>query len=237
MSSDRRDGGRARDDAADGRRAKREAGDVPHIGLPVNGIPLPTSPSPGLDIVELSSGDAPVLQRFFEANPAYFDAVFGEPAGPDAARDEIGDLPPAGWSFTRRWLLGYATADGELAAVADVVSDLLVPGVWHIGLFIVATSRHGSGDAGVLYRGLESWAASNGARWLRLGVVQGNARAERFWEAQGFVETRTRLRVEMGRRTNTLRVMVKPLPGGTLDAYLALVPRDQREAVEQSMTR
>ena len=203
----------------------------------MNGIPLPTSPSPGLDIVELSSGDAPALQRFFEANPAYFDAVFGEPAGPDAARDEIGDLPPAGWSFTRRWLLGYATADGELAAVADVVSDLLVPGVWHIGLFIVATSRHGSGDGGVLYRGLESWAASHGARWLRLGVVQGNARAERFWEARGFVETRTRLRVEMGRRTNTLRVMVKPLPGGTLDAYLAAVPRDQREAVEQSMAR
>jgi GNAT superfamily N-acetyltransferase len=198
---------------------------------------LPASPLTGLRTVQLGADDEPLLQRFFEANPPYFLAVYGEPAGPDAARDEIRDLPPAGWSFTRRWLLGCAAADGELAAVADVVSDLLVPGVWHIGLFIVATSRHGSGDAGVLYRGLESWAASNGARWLRLGVVQGNARAERFWEAQGFVETRTRLRVEMGRRTNTLRVMVKPLPGGTLDAYLALVPRDQREAVEQSMAR
>jgi GNAT superfamily N-acetyltransferase len=180
-------------------------------------------------VVELGPGDEPLLQRFFEANPAYFDAVFGEPAGPNAARDEIRDLPPAGWSFTWRWLLGYAAADGELAAVADVVSDLLVPDVWHIGLFIVATSRHGSGDAGVLYRGLESWAASHGARWLRLGVVQGNARAEQFWKAQGFVETRTRADVEMGRRTNTLRVMVKPLPGGTLDAYLAAVPRDRPE--------
>jgi GNAT superfamily N-acetyltransferase len=199
---------------------------------PASGIALPTSPLPWLRVVELGPGDAPLLQRFFEANPAYFDAVFGEPAGADAARDEIRDLPPAGWSFTRRWLLGYAAADGELAAVADVVSDLLVPDVWHIGLFIVATSRHGSGDAGVLYRGLESWAASHGARWLRLGVVQGNARAERFWEAQGFVETRTRARVEMGRRTNTLRVMVKPLPGGTLDAYLAAVPRDRPEPAD-----
>ena len=199
---------------------------------PASGIALPTSPLPWLRVVELGPGDAPLLQRFFEANPAYFDAVFGEPAGAGAARDEIRDLPPAGWSFTRRWLLGYAADDGELAAVADVVSDLLVPDVWHIGLFIVATSRHGSGDAGVLYRGLESWAASHGARWLRLGVVQGNARAERFWEAQGFVETRTRARVEMGRRTNTLRVMVKPLPGGTLDAYLAAVPRDRPEPAD-----
>jgi GNAT superfamily N-acetyltransferase len=198
-------------------------------GSPASAGVLPTSPSPDLEIVELCPGDEPLLQRFFEANPAYFDAVFGEPASPGAARDEIGERPPDGWSYTRRWLLGYGAADGELAAVADVVSDLLVSDVWHIGLFIVATSRHGSGDAGVLYRGLESWAASNGARWLRLGVVQGNARAEGFWEAQGFVETRTRAHVEMGRRTNTLRVMVKPLPGGTLDAFLAAVRRDRPE--------
>jgi GNAT superfamily N-acetyltransferase len=191
---------------------------------------LPASPLAGLRTVELGADDEPLLQRFFEANPPYFLAVFGEPAGPDAARDEIRDLPPAGWSFTQRWLLGYAAADGELAAVADVVSDLLVPGVWHIGLFIVATPRQGSGDAQVLYRRLESWATGEGARWLRLGVVQGNARAERFWEAQGFVETRTRTRAEMGKRTNTLRVMVKPLSAGTLDAYLAFVPRDRPEA-------
>ena len=141
------------------------------------------------------------------------DAVYGEPARADAARDEIRDLPPAGWRFTQRWLLGYATADGELAAVADVVSDLLVPGVWHIGLFIVATSASRlRRRRGPLPRTRVLGGTSDGARWLRLGVVHGNARAERFWEAQGFVETRTRLRVEMGKRTNTLRVMVKPLP-------------------------
>ena len=31
------------------------------------------------------------------------------------------------------------------------------------------------------------------------------------------------------RLTNTLRVMVKPLTGGTLEQYLALVPRDRPE--------
>lgn len=196
-------------------------------GSSVTDVPLPTSPSPDLAIVELGPGDEPLLQRFFEANAAYFDAVFGEAAGPGAARDEIRELPPDGWSYTRRWLLGYVAADGELAAVADVVSDLLVPGAWHVGLFIVATARHGSGQAALLYRGVESWAAGNGARWLRLGVVQGNVRAERFWAAQGFVETRTRVGVVMGRRTNTLRVLVKPLGGETLAAYLARVPRDR----------
>ena len=41
-------------------------------------------------------------------------AATERPLDRDAARDEIRDLPPTGWSFTRRWLLGYAAADGEL---------------------------------------------------------------------------------------------------------------------------
>ena len=31
----------------------------------------------------------------------------------------------------------------------------------------------------------------------------------------------------MGQRTNAVRVLVKPLAGGTHEAYLSLVPRDQ----------
>jgi hypothetical protein len=61
-------------------------------------------------------------------------------------------------------------------------------------------------------------------------VVQGNQRAERFWAACGYVQVRTRDGLQMGRRTNSVRVMVKPLDGGTLDEYLALVPRDRPES-------
>ena len=192
-------------------------------------IPLPRSPIPGLRTIEITSVDEPTLQRFFEANPHYFVAVQGEPAAANEAHEEIhGELPP-GWSYTKKWLVGYRDSEDSLQAMANVVSDLLAPGVWHIGLFIVATSRYGTGNAQALYRGLETWAAANGANWLRLGVVQGNVRAERFWEALGFVQTRTRSGVEMGKLTNTLRVMVKPLASGTLERYLSLVERDRPE--------
>ena len=188
---------------------------------------LPASPIAGLRTIEITAAHAPELQRFFEANPEYFLAVNGEPAGPNEAHEEIHGELPAGWRFTKKWLVGYMDAQNTMVAMANVVSDLLAPGVWHIGLFVVANSRHGTGDAQALYRGLESWAATNGAAWLRLGVVQGNARAERFWEALGFVQSRIRSGVEMGRLTNTLRVMFKPLAGGTREAYLSLVPRDR----------
>jgi predicted GNAT superfamily acetyltransferase len=108
-----------------------------------------------------------------------------------------------------------------------VITDLLAAHVWHIGLFIVASARHGNGDARRLHDGLEQWARDHGTHWLRLGVVQGNARAERFWEHCGYTQVRVREGLQMGQRTNTVRVMIKPLAGSTLEEYLALVPRDR----------
>lgn len=187
---------------------------------------LPISPLPELRAVELTSAHVPLLQRFLEANPEYSLAVNGEPVRPDEAHDAIHGTIPAGWAFTKKWLIGYVDTSGALAAMASVITDLLAPGVCHIGLFMVATSRHGTGDAQTLYGGLEAWANASGANWLRLGVVKGNTRAERFWRAQGFIEARIREGIEMGKRINTVRVMFKPLSGGTLEQYQLLIARD-----------
>jgi GNAT superfamily N-acetyltransferase len=128
-------------------------------------------------------------------------------------------------------LLGfYDEKDGALVGVATIVGDFLQPHVWHVGLFVVATALHGSGVAHALYRKLEGWMIGAGARWLRLGVVQGSVRAERFWARCGYVQVRERGPVAMGRKTNLLGVMAKPLAGGTIDEYLALVERDRPSA-------
>ena len=182
---------------------------------------------PGLRVVRLDASWEAALQRFFEANPRYFHEVLGEPPAADAAREEIEDKPPADFSYSELFLLGFVQEDGELMAMASVVTDLLAQGVWHIGLFIVATDRHGTGQAAQLHAGLQQWAAGHGARWMRLGVVQGRERAERFWERQGYVQVRLREGVQMGQRTNTLRVMVKPLGGNTVQEYLQRVARDR----------
>jgi GNAT superfamily N-acetyltransferase len=190
---------------------------------------LPPATLPGLTVVELGTGAEALLQRFFEENPQYFLSVNGEPPKATEAHEEIHDLLPAGWSYTRKLVLGYVAPDERLAAMANVVSDIVAPNVWNLSTFIVATERHGTGDAASLYRGLEAWAAQQGAQWLRLGVVAGNVRAERFWERQGYTQTRLRQGIQMGRLTNTLRVMFKPLAGGSLEQYLTRVARDRPE--------
>ena len=177
--------------------------------------------------VELGSEDAAELQRFFDENPEYFVSVTGQRPHRAEAQDEIDRLPPEDFTFTRKWAIGFVDESESKVAMADVVSDLMAKDVWHIGLFIVATRLHGAGIAEILYGALERWAREHGARWLRLGVVDGNTRAERFWQGRGFVEVRTRDGVQMGARTHTIRVMAKPLAGGGHAEYLALVARDR----------
>jgi GNAT superfamily N-acetyltransferase len=179
--------------------------------------------------IALHPGDVPQLQRFFDLNPDYFLAVSGQAPSSREAHDEIHGTLPEGWPFTKKWIIGFLDERDSLIAMANVVSDLLAPGVWHIGLFILATRLHGGGAAYALYAHLEAWTRGLGAQWLRLGVVKGNARAERFWEKLGFVEVRQRESVEMGTLVNTVRVMAKPLAGGTIDQYLATVARDRSE--------
>jgi len=181
-------------------------------------------------IVELRTPDLPALQRFFEQNADYFVLVNGEPPPPGEAEEEMHGELPTGWPFTKKWIIGYVGADGELVAMANVVSDLLAPHVWHVGLYIVAPALRGSGAAARWYGALESWMRASGARWIRLGVVAGNARAERFWQARGYRELRVRTGVEMGVRVNDVRVLMKPLAGGTAAEYLELVPRDRPDA-------
>jgi hypothetical protein len=192
---------------------------------------LPSSSIAGLRAVELTAEWESRLQHFFESNPEYFIAVHGEPAGPNEAREEIHGEPPPGWSFTKKWLIGYVDTGESMVAMANIVADLLAPTVWHIGLFILATARHGSGEAQLIAGGLRCWAIENGAKWLRLGVVKGNSRAERFWESLGFQDARVREGVEIGKRKNSIRIMFKSLAGGTREQYLSLVDRDRPEAM------
>jgi GNAT superfamily N-acetyltransferase len=177
----------------------------------------------------MGKGDLPALQRFFVENPEYQLLVEGEPPGPDAAQKQFDALPPPEWPMKRKWVIGFRDAEDGLIGVADLLEDLFVPHVWHLGLFIVATGQHGRGTGRVLYDGLERWLRSRHCTWIRLGVVIGNARAERFWERCGYLEVRQRIAVPYGRKVNDLRVMLKPLAEGKLSDYLAAVARDRPE--------
>lgn len=176
---------------------------------------------------ELRREDIPRVQAFFDANPEYERLINGRDPPPDVAAQDFDERPPPHLGATWHGYLGVFDGDGRLDALIVVDRDLGAPGVWHIGLFIVATRLQRSGFAQRLYAALEAWIAAQGAEWLRLVVVDCNARARRFWAACGYAPVRMRHGVDTGARLNDVHVMLKPLQGGTLDAYLSKVPRDR----------
>ena len=58
----------------------------------------------------LVASDVPALQTFFETNPEFFLTVGGEPPGAHEAQNEFDDLPPAGMTFTGRYVIGCPDA-------------------------------------------------------------------------------------------------------------------------------
>lgn len=193
-------------------------------------IDPPLFTTDALTVRELQTADVPALQALFDANPLYFRTINGRDALPDEAQTEFDELPPPHLSHGRRWIAGVYDRAGGLAGVVVVLSDFCTAGVWHLSLFLLATRLHGQGLAGALHQALQAWAQRQGARWLRLGVIVGNARAERFWERMGYVEVRRRLGIDTGGRRNDSRVMVKPLGPDGIDSYLARVPRDRPDS-------
>lgn len=177
----------------------------------------------------LRADEVPLLQALYDANPLYFEAVSGRPAWPGEAQEAFDDRPPPEMPYRDQECLGLFDPDGTLVGVTIVVRDLMAPGVWHVALFLLATALHGSGLAPALYQALEDWAVQGGAQWMRLGVVVGNTRAEQFWDRRGFAPVRLREHILSSDRTNLLRVMVKPLAGQPVPAYLERVPRDRPE--------
>jgi GNAT superfamily N-acetyltransferase len=193
----------------------------------MSALSLPVVSMPYIFATELQAADTAELQAFFDQNPEYFLQCHGEPARDDEAATELKLNMPSDCDYKQQWMIGFVKEGEGLVAAVHVVQDLFADGVWHIGLFILETRRHGKGDAQLIYAATEQWALNHGARWLRLGAVKDNLRAMRFWGAQGYCAVRERENVQMGLKKNTITTMVKPLNIATLTQYLERVERDR----------
>lgn len=175
---------------------------------------------------DLRPEQVPDLQRLFEANPDYFVLVDGQPPGPGEAQRAFDEPPPAHLRHGPRWFAGVFDRDGTLCGLIILVADLAAQGVWHTALFFLDRRLWGSGAAAALHAALEATARAAGAQWLRLGVVEGNGRAQRFWARCGYQPVRSRPMTNDRGEARTVWVMVKPLADAPLAGYLQLVPRD-----------
>ncbi|HEY2433933.1 MAG TPA: GNAT family N-acetyltransferase [Vicinamibacterales bacterium] len=93
----------------------------------------------------------------------------------------------------RRWLSPGATFvldDGQVArGLVACARDATAPAVVNLMAMWVHPMMRGSGAADALVAEVIAWAHAEGARMVRLQVVQGNLRAQRVYERHAFRAT------------------------------------------------
>jgi len=94
----------------------------------------------------------------------------------------------------QRWLSPGVTfileAGDRPSGIVAGVRDAVESNVVHLMAMWVDPVLRGSGGADELAASVVAWAASEGARTLRLEVMQSNGRARRFYERIGFQASR-----------------------------------------------
>lgn len=126
-------------------------------------------------------GDEPVLREIRLQALSDGPAAFGSTYERELARTT------ADW---QRWISTGVTLILEDSAVARGMvaglHDADNPEVVHLMAMWVHPRIRGSGGADDLVAALIAWAQSEGAKSVQLKVIEGNARARRFYERNGF---------------------------------------------------
>ncbi len=135
----------------------------------------------------LIESDAEPIQAMFESDPAYFELTQGAPPGPAELQSLVTALPPDGdRGYEDKFL--FILLDGEeVAGVVDLIRDYPTAATWYLGLVFLTPTQRGRGRGRAVLRGLYSWISAQGGTALRLGVVEGNARARWLYASEGFV--------------------------------------------------
>ena len=129
---------------------------------PMHALTVPPSPVPHLvhDRDHAAHEAAPALLR--GESEYYLISGSGRAGSRSARRDHQRSARRVGL-HTEEVADRVGEEAEEMVAMANVVSDLLAPRVWHIGCFLVATSTYGTGLAQTLHTSLRALDAPNGA--------------------------------------------------------------------------
>lgn len=170
---------------------------------------LPPLSVPGRAAVRLDPAHPEALERLAERCGDYQVIEYGR-VDSRAMAAEVLTLSPPGHE-DGKYVWGFPAADGELEGVLDVVRDYPTPGEWFIGLLLLDPPVRGRGVGEQVLRACEAWALAHGGRALQIAVLEHNAPARRFWERQGFAETRRAPYTASSGKTSEAIVMRKAL--------------------------
>ena len=156
-------------------------------------------------IRRLSGEEETDVQALCERCSDFFELIEGRPPEKDAGKGILFDLPP-GKELQDKYVIGVYKEKDDLIAVIDLVKDYKVPGEWIIGLLMIDPRERGNGLGRALHDLIINWVSEENGRKLRIGVVEENRRAYRFWCEMGYGEV-DRVKSTYGNKDHIVIVM------------------------------
>ena len=142
--------------------------------------PLP----PGSSELALTTENVAKVADLYGRCADYFLLQDGEAPTLADAQELFTDVP-IGKTSDEQTVLGWQGMDG-LSAVAAILRDYPLAGTWYLGLLLVEPAHRCEGLGRSIYAEIEAWALAEGAREMRLAVLEANERGAHFWRSCGF---------------------------------------------------
>ncbi|MCL2573873.1 MAG: GNAT family N-acetyltransferase [Defluviitaleaceae bacterium] len=141
---------------------------------------------PHYDIVSLTQDNYTIAREVYFTNPEYF-AFFGGVSDDESILNAMYAVPD-GFDISGKLFVAICdkNQDGKVVAVIDLLADYPNKGNLWLGLLLVHGDLHGKGIGAFVVDGVVKAASSANFDSIRLGIIEKNSNAIRFWEKVSF---------------------------------------------------
>ncbi|HHY64973.1 MAG TPA: GNAT family N-acetyltransferase [Clostridiaceae bacterium] len=153
----------------------------------------------------LNSADENLVQDLCERCSDYYLLAEGRLPDKKAGHGILSDLPP-GKESSDKFVYGVFNPDNVLVAVADIVRNYREEGEWMLGLLLIDPNERGSGLGRIIHEYIKNMVREQGGVKIRIGVLEDNIRAVKFWTGLGYSEV-GRVRLTYGDKEHDVIIM------------------------------
>lgn len=153
----------------------------------------------------LSCDDEKNIQALCERCFDFSMLIEGRLPQKHAGREILFDLPP-NKELKDKYVFGVYAGNNYLIAVIDLIKDYKVHGEWTMGLMMIDPNNRGNGLGKKLHEYVKTWVYESQGKILKIGVVEENYRAYKFWREIGYMEA-DRVKAKYGNKEHTVIIM------------------------------
>ncbi|WP_197034507.1 GNAT family N-acetyltransferase [Streptobacillus canis] len=135
-----------------------------------------------IELKRLNKDDADEILRIYESNDEYFKICPPEPSNESVLNDMV--MIPEEFDINNKKFLGIFIEE-RLVGVLDLLEGYPTKEVLWIGLLLIDKNFQ---NKGIATRVLEEFVYNMGYETIRLGYIDVNVKAERFWKKNGFAK-------------------------------------------------